>query len=395
MYRIGKEEIDEIAKVIESRQLFRIGDPLYGHLQEVDRFEKEWAEKIGTDYALCVSGGGTCALLCCLVGLGIGPGDEVIVPGYTFMASAVAVLAAGAIPVIAEVDDSLTLDPNDLERKIGAKTRAVIPVHMVGRPCDMDSIMSIARKHGLKVIEDVCQADGGSYKGRRLGSIGDAGGFSFNYFKIITCGEGGAVVTNDRIAYERALIYHDGGCTFRPHAKELMVPIFAGIQLRATELMGAILRIQLQRLDGILADLRRVRNIFMDELSGVPGIRFARSNDLEGDCGVVAAFQFDSEAHARKFAEFPCVGGWLPIDTGRHVYTNWEPIFAKRAGSHEALNPYNMPQNQGLRLDYSLDMCPNTLDICKRTVFVSLDPDWTDEQIMERITACRNAASVL
>ena len=163
MFRIGKEEIDEVAKVIMSKQLFRSGDPEEGHLQEVERFEKELAQKIGTNYALCVSGGGTAALLCCLVGLGIGPGDEVLVSGYTFMASAVAILAAGAIPVIVEIDESLGVDPDDVELKIGPNTRAIMPVHMVGRPSDMDRICEIARKHNLKIVEDACLADGGNY----------------------------------------------------------------------------------------------------------------------------------------------------------------------------------------------------------------------------------------
>lgn len=388
MYRIGQEEIDEIAKVINSRQLFRVGNPESGHLGMVNQFEKEWSEKIGVEYTLCVAGGGTGALMCSLVGLGIGPGDEVLVPGYTFMASAVAVLAVGAIPVIVEIDESLGIDPDHVERKIGPHTRAIMPVHMMGRPCDMDRILDIAKRHNLKVVEDACQADGGSYKGKRLGSLGDASGFSFNHYKIITCGDGGAMVTNDRVAYERALVYHDGGTAFRPHAKDLSIPIFTGIQLRASEIMGAVLRVQLQRLDGILADLRRFRRMFEEKLSGKPGIRFAPSNDLEGDCGVVAAFRFDSEADARAFSSG--TGGGVPIDSGRHVYSNWDPMLEKQAGSHRALNPFLMPQNQGLRMDYTADI-PNTLDILRRTVFVHMNPDWTEEEALEKIAACKKA----
>jgi dTDP-4-amino-4,6-dideoxygalactose transaminase len=395
MYRMGQEEIQELSKVIISKQLFRVGDPQAGHLGEVDQFEKEWAEKIGAKYALCLSGGGTAALMCGLVGLGIGPGDEVIVPGYTFMASATAILAVGAIPVIAEVDDSLTIDPKDVEKKIGPNTRAVIPVHMVGLPSDMGEIGRIAKKHGLKVLEDVCQADGGSYKGKRLGSLGDAAAFSFNYYKIISCGEGGALVTNDREVYERALIYHDSGVSFRPKAKELETPLFLGLQFRANEIMGAILRVQLKRLEGILSDLRRIKKTFMEELSGANGIRFAKSNDLQGDCGVVVPFQFETEKDARSFATSEGVGGWLPIDTGRHVYSNWEPILEKMVGPHPALNPFNLPQNKGLRMTYTRDMCPKTLDVLSRNVFVSLHPDWSDEEIEKRIGACRKAAKSL
>lgn len=388
MYRIGEEEVEEVGKVLLSGHLFRVGEGVEGHLHEVDRFEREWAQLIGTEYALCMAGGGTAALICGLVGMGIGPGDEVIVPGYTWMATATSVLAVGAIPVIAEVDETLALDPEDVCRKITSNTRAIIPVHMVGRPANMQALLEIAREHGLMVLEDCCQADGGSYRGKRLGSWGDAGAFSFNYFKIISCGEGGALTTNDRTLYERALVFHDGGAAFRPYAKELGIPIFVGIQLRATEVMGAILRVQLRRLDGILSDLRRIRKRFEQELSDA-GLRIAPNNDPEGDCGVVVAFQFDSEARARGFADK--TGGWLPIDSGKHVYSNWEPLLAKRVMHHPDMNPFNHPRNQGLRTDYTPDMCPRTLDILKRTVFLSLHPDWSEEEVSRRIEVCRKA----
>ncbi len=391
MYRIGEEEVEELRKVILSGHLFRVGDGVEGHLHEVDQFEREWAQLIGTEYALCMNGGGTAALICGLAGMGIGPGDEVIVPAYTWMATATSVLAVGAIPVLAEVDETLAIDPEDVRRKITPNTRAIIPVHMVGRPANLEAILQIAREHDLLVLEDCCQADGGSYQGRRLGSWGHVGAFSFNYFKIISCGEGGALTTNDRILYERALVFHDGGAAFRPYAKDLQIPIFVGIQLRADEVMGAILRVQLRRLDGILSDLRRIRRRFEEELSDTPGLRLAPNNDPEGDCGVVVALQFDSEAKARAFATAPGVNGWLPIDSGKHVYSNWEPLLEKRVMHHPDMNPFNHPRNQHLRTSYSRDMCPRTLDVLARTVFISLHPDWSNEQVSERIAACRQA----
>ncbi len=214
MYIIGKEEADAVQRVIESKKLFRYLD---GDESESARFEAEWAAKIGARHAVAVTSG-TAALIAALVGLGVGPGDEVIVPAYTFMATALAPLAVGAVPIIAEVDASLTLDPVDAERKITPRTRAIIPVHMVGLPSNMDALMAVARRHNVKVLEDACQADGGSYGGKRLGSIGDAGAFSFNHYKIITCGEGGVMVTDDETVYHRALVFHDGGSVFRDHA---------------------------------------------------------------------------------------------------------------------------------------------------------------------------------
>lgn len=386
MYRIGKEEIDAVAKVIESRKLFRMNQ----ERGETDSFEKELAEKMGTEHALCVSGG-TTALICALAGLGIGPGDEVIVPGYTFMATALAVLAVGAIPVIAEVDDSLTLDMEDAERKISRHTKAIIPVHMVGFPCNMEKAALLAEKYHLKILEDACQASGGSYRGKRLGALGDIGAFSYNYFKIMTAGEGGAIVTNDLSVFEKALIHHDGGTAFRPYAKTLSVPIFIGSQYRVSEITGAILRIQLQRLDGMLEDLRKTKRKMIAGLSDMPEISFTRSNDPAGDCGTTLGFSFPDEAKARKFAGSEGVSGWLPIDSGKHVYTEWEPIMEKRGSYHPGLNPYLMLRNRELNMNYSRDMCPKTLDLLRRNVFISLSPDWGAEEIERRIESCRKA----
>ena len=395
MYRMGQMELDEVGKVVMARKMFRVGDPKAGHLQEAVRFEKEWARKIGVKHALLLSGGGTAGLMAGLAGMGIGPGDEVIVPGYTFMASAAAVLMVGAIPVIAEINETMTLDPDDVEKKIGPHTKAIIPVHICGIPSDMARIMAVARKHKVKVIEDCCQADGGSFRGKRLGSWGDAGAYSFNDFKIMSAGEGGALVTDDNAIIERAGIYSDSGTAFRPYVKNIKAPIFLGFQFRATEIMGAVLRMQLKRLEGMLADLRRIRARFVRELSGKPGISFAPSNDPKGDCGVVVAFKFDSEAKARAFATARDVAGWLPIDSGKHVYSNWEPILEHRIGHHPAMNPYRMPQNKKLRINYTKTMCPRTLDILRRTVYVSLHTDWKESQIRARIAACRKAGECL
>ena len=395
MYRMGQMELDEVSKVVMARKMFRVGDPKAGHLQEAVRFEKEWARKIGVKHALLLSGGGTAGLMAGLAGMGIGPGDEVIVPGYTFMASAAAVLMVGAIPVIAEINETMTLDPDDVEKKIGPHTKAIIPVHICGIPSDMARIMAVARKHKVKVIEDCCQADGGSFRGKRLGSWGDAGAYSFNDFKIMSAGEGGALVTDDNAIIERAGIYSDSGTAFRPYVKNIKAPIFLGFQFRATEIMGAVLRMQLKRLEGMLADLRRIRARFVRELSGKPGISFAPSNDPKGDCGVVVAFKFDSEAKARAFATARDVAGWLPIDSGKHVYSNWEPILEHRIGHHPAMNPYRMPQNKKLRINYTKTMCPRTLDILRRTVYVSLHTDWKESQIRARIAACRKAVECL
>src|SRR5262245_46764383 len=174
MYIVGKEEIAALTKIIEEGKLFR-----YGIGSECDRFEARYADYLGVgQFALTVSG--TYALSAAMIALGIGPGDEVLIPAHTYMATATAVLTAGAIPVIVDVDESITIDPQAVEAAIGPRTKAVVPVHMWGAACDMGAIMEIARRHDLWVIEDACQGVGGSYEGRKFGSIGDIGAFSFN-----------------------------------------------------------------------------------------------------------------------------------------------------------------------------------------------------------------------
>ncbi len=379
MYRIGEEEIQAVRRVIESRKLFKINDGG----QECMNFEEELKAKFGTKYALLMTAG-KAALMSGLIGMGIGPGDEVIVPAYTYIATAIAVTAVGAVPVIAEVDDSLTLCPEDFVRKISPHTKAVIPVHIMGFPSDMTKIMEISKKYGIMVLEDACQSDGGSYKDKRLGTIGDAGAYSFNYFKIITSGEGGVLVTDNRQLYERALIYHDSSAIafFGNQLEGIAEPQFCGVQFRSNEITGAILREQLKRLDGILFDLRKNKKYLMDNLSG--RYNFIRSNDIEGDCGTTLPFFFNTIDEAVAFQNYAGEKGYgttRPIDTGKHVYSNWTPIMEKRGAFHPKFDPFKFEENQGLQTDYSPDMCKQTLDLLARTVYVGIDPDWSEETL--------------
>ena len=388
MYVIGNEEVEAVRRVIESGQLFRYRG---GEGGETDRFEAEWSEKIGVKHTIAVTSG-TAALACAVVGLGIGPGDEVIVPAYTFMATALAPLMAGAVPIIAEIDESLTLDPADVERKITPRTKAIMPVYMNGWPCDMDAIMAIANKHGLKVIEDACQADGGSYKGKRLGSIGHAGGFSFNQFKIITAGEGGAMVTDDDATFERALIYHDGGCCFRAHAAEMGVEFFAGSNFRTNEITSAILRAQLQRLDGLLAALRAEKKTIIAELSGESAFELNPVHDLDGDCGATVAFLFETATETRAFQQKLAddgIGTGCPIDSGRHIYPNWEPVLQQRGAHHPRLDAFKLTS---VPVEYTPDMCPRTLDILARSLTLGTSPTRSRDDLMAQIARIKKAA---
>ena len=389
MYRIGREEIEELKRVIEAKDLFKIN----GGLQESKQVETKLREKLGAAHGILMTSG-YAALVSALVALGVGPGDEVIVPAYTYIATAMAVVGAGAIPVLAEIDDTLTIDPTDAKKKITPHTKAIIPVHIQGFPCDMDRIMALAARHGLLVLEDACQADGGSFKGRRLGTIGSAGAFSFNFFKILTSGEGGALLTNDRQVFERALIYHDSSAIayFGDQLSNIETEEFCGSEFRSNELCAAVLNIQLERMDGILTDLRANKKYMMDRLDGV--CRFVPSNDLSGDCGTTLALQFESEAAARRFAAAKGINGVLPIDTGKHIYKHWTPIMQKRGALHPLMDPFKMEANKDIVPDYTEDMCPKTLEKLAKAVYINVDPDDDKAALDRKIETIKNALAL-
>jgi len=294
------------------------------------------------------------------------------------------VTAVGAVPVIAEIDETMTLDAADAEKKISPHTRAIMPVHIQGFPSDMAAITALAKKYGVRVLEDACQADGGTYRGKYLGTWGDAGAYSFNYYKVITAGEGGALVTDDRVIYERALIYHDSSAVafFGNQLDGITEPLFGGTEFRVSDITGAILRQQLCRMPGLLADLRKNRDALADRIRD--RVTTAPSHDIEGDCGTTLALRFESEAECRSF-QSRCkeqgIGLTVPLDTGKHVYTNWTQIMEKRGALHPAMDPFKMKENEGLQTDYRPDMCPRTLDLLGRTAYVGISPEWTEQQL--------------
>ena len=293
-YLFGEEEREAVMEVLDSGYLFRYGrldDPRFLH--KTYTFEQEYAKHCGVKHALAVNSG-TCALLSCLVALGLKPGDEVIVPAYTFVASYSSLIFAGLVPVLAEIDESLTLDPADIERRITSRTKAIMPVHMLGNPCNMDAVMAIAKKHGLLVLEDACQGGGGSYKGRKLGSIGQMGAFSLNVFKTITTGDGGVVVTDDDRLYEAAFAVHDQGHKPQRADAELTQRTVLGLNFRVNELYGAIALAQLRKMDGMLATLHAKKKRLKELIADVPGFKFRTLHDPEGECATLCALIFDS-----------------------------------------------------------------------------------------------------
>lgn len=366
-YVFGAEEKKELMDVMESGGLFRYGTPgVDGFTAKVSTFETEMAQRLNHKYVFATSSG-TGSLLCCLTALGIGAGDEVIVPGYTFIASISTIVLANAIPVLAEIDESLTLDPTKLEALITPRTKAIMPVHMLGNPCDMDPILALAKKHNLFVIEDCCQACGASYKGKRLGTMGDMGAYSLNVFKTITTGDGGFVGTSDEMLYERGFGFHDQGHKPSRMGVEVGNRSIVGMNLRMNELTGAVAVAQGRKLDPVLETLRVKKKKLKDQLQGLPGLSFRKIND-EGECATLLTLLFDTKERTDKFCE---IMGTKPVATsGWHVYNNMEQILNRVTGS-AANCPYDCPKYEEKRTYYK-HMLPQTDEILDRAVNISI-----------------------
>lgn len=379
---IDEKEEQAVLEVLRSKKLFRYYGP-YETKSKVAEFEKKFAAKAGTQYALGLNSC-TSALLVALLASGVQPGDEVIIPAYTFVATAAAVVAANAIPVIAEIDDSFTIDPADVERKITAKTKVILPVHMRGAPCDMDAIMSVAHRHSLKVVEDTAQAYGSSYKGKPLGSFGNAGCFSFQYHKIITAGEGGAIVTDDKAFLNRAKALHDTGANWRKDdtiEDKTQYPVYPGFNMRMNELTGAIMLVQMEKGEIMLDAMKRYSVQIKETLRDIPGIQLRRDNDAEGDNGICVMFIAPSRERALAIsaalkAEGIHAGTMGGADVADwHIYCNWRHILARR-GNNDSGFPFSLSD----RL-YTADMCPKSLDLLRRVMHISISPFYSQEDI--------------
>ena len=392
MYKFGQEEIEAMVKVLESGWLFRYGGEK-NSLRQVEQFEAGFAERMQVPHAVAVTSG-TAALICSLVGLGVGPGDEVIVPGYTFIATAAAVVNVGAVPVIVEVDETLTMDVEDVRKKITPHTKAIIPVHMAGMVCNLEPILALAREHDLYVIEDACQAIGGAYRGQPLGSLGHAGAFSLNFYKIIGVGEGGAAITRDPVVFDRMRLYHDCGVSFWGREEGKASEVIPGINYRMNEVLGAFALVQLGRLNTFLDGMQPIKK---DVYAAVRGaLAPAPQNDVDGDCGTTLHFQFDDVETAVRYQAAlgeRDVGASRPINTGRHVYSNWEFIM-NQTNVSPRWNVWGAPHYSG-DVEYAPDMCPNTLDILARTVAIATDPFWTQDEVAMLIHRLLDAAEAL
>ncbi len=360
-YYFGEEERKEVMDVLSSGHLSRYGDlddP--GFKRKVYTFEQEFAQYCGTKYAVATNSG-TASLLISLLAMGIGEGDEVLVPGYTYVASISSIIYTRATPVLVEIDDSLTIDPFDIEKKITKNTKAIMVVHMLGNPAKMDQIMEIARRHKLYVLEDGCQAAGATYKGNKVGSIGNMGAFSLNRYKNIAAGDGGIITTNDKALYERAFAIHDQGHRPNRESKEASGDLI-GLNLKMNELTGAVALAQIRKLDEMLAILREKKKIIKDQLkSTTTDIKFRELNDSKGECNTLLTLIFDSKTKADAVAKN--LGIKTLTGSGWHVYSNMQQIIENKTPTPNWHNNtrYSNPGD-----------LPKTDDILSRSINISI-----------------------
>jgi len=401
-YWIGEEEAQEVLDLINSKYLFRYGkeeDPAFKH--KVKTLEEEVAKSFKINYTLAVTSG-TSALITALSALGIGPGDEVIVPGYTFIASITSVVICGAVPVLAEVDDSLTLDPDDVERKITPHTKAIMAVHMLGNPCNLDRLSEIAKKHNLLLIEDSAQAFGGSYKGKRLGSIGNIGTYSFNFFKTINAGDGGMVVTNDKTLYERAFAYHDQGHFPLRMGVEIGKRSIIGQNYRMNELTAAVLIAQFRKLDKLIQRLHYLKDKFKEQIKDIKGITFRKINDKSGECATLLTVFLPDKKIADRVAKI--LNTTTVSHSGWHVYNNMEQLMGMKV-INPKLNPLTNPYYKG-STKYEKGMLPKTDDLLNRAINISvgvvdaglgsafgININSTDEEVDRKVEEFKKALS--
>jgi dTDP-4-amino-4,6-dideoxygalactose transaminase len=371
MELVGQEEIEQVMEVLRAGYLYRyqVGDdPRFQG--KVLQLEAEIARQSGVRYAVALNSG-TTALLVALVGLGIGPGDEVIVPGFTFVASISSIVYAGAVPVLGEVDRTLNLDPEDVRRKITPRTKAVMAVHMMGNPARLDELKAITDEHGLFLIEDCAQAFGASYHGRPIGSIGHVGTFSFNVFKTVTSGDGGMVITDDEVLYERCFAFHDQGHSPLRAGVEIGKRPFLGLDFRYTELQAAVLLAQISKLAPMLAHLQANKRRFKSAIAGLPKLEFREILDPEGEIATFLTVILPSSEVAERIGSD--LGSKVVAEAGWHVYGNMEHLLERRV-----VNPvgcsFSCPHyaERGGQARYWRGMLPQTDDLLERAINISI-----------------------
>jgi dTDP-4-amino-4,6-dideoxygalactose transaminase len=382
------KERAELIDVLEARSPFRWYGPGPAP-KKVLQFEKEFAARMGVKYALGVTSG-TTALQCAMAALEIGPGDEVILPSWTWHSCFNAVVLAGALPVCAEIDESFNLDAEDIERHITPQTKVILAVHLQGNPCHMERILETARKHKLRVLEDCAQSVGASYQGKPVGSMGDIGIYSLQLNKTITAGEGGAVVTQDPALFERAARFHDLGGLRAPHEEAIgkaRLDWFIGTNYRMNEFTGGVLLAQTRKLDKIVGAVRGNAAQVYEGLRDLPGIRFRRRFDAAGEIGTGVFMDFGNKERRDRFVAAMRAENVPAAGPGGSVVLPLQPhIIAKRT-VHAAWPSFTSERGRAIR--YGAEICPRTVDVLGRFGGVMIDPKYTQVEVSDIVSAIR------
>jgi len=378
----GDAERKEVNDVLESGVLMRYGfDGARNGHWKANELEQELQDRLDVKHAQLTSSG-TTALNVALAVLGVGAGDEVIMPTFTFVASFESILASGATPILVEIDDTLTLDPTAVEAAITPNTKVVMPVHMCGSMADLDALKAICEKHDVYLLEDACQAFAGTYKGKALGSIGDVGCFSFDYVKTITCGEGGAMITNNDKFALHADHYSDHGHDHVGNDRGAESHPFIGYNFRISELNAAVGLAQIRRIDNFIAIQRKHKKVLKDALATIPEVSFRRIPDEDGDSATFLSFFMSTAELSSKvvtaFKEFGVDAYWNYYENSWHYIKKWDHL-----KDMKTLFPVSDQIKKGMQ-DLNTTNFPQSDDIISRNISCLIKLSWTDAEVQER-----------
>lgn len=379
----GDEERKEVNEVLETGILMRYGfDGARKGRWKSKELEAAICERFGSKYAQLTSSG-TSALTTAFAALGIGAGDEVIMPAFTFVASFEAVLSVGAIPVLVDIDETLTLDPAAVKKAITPSTKCIMPVHMCGSMADLDALQKICTEHNLILFEDACQSIGATYKGKCVGTIGAAGTFSFDFVKTMTCGEGGVVMTNNEDIYTKCDGFTDHGHDHKGVDRGADLHPFIGYNYRISELHAAVGLAQIRKVDKFLEIQKRNHSVLKNALSAIPQISFRKIPDPDGDSCTFLSWFLPSESDARAVVEVLkkegiLAGNFYWFDNNWHYISKWDHL-----KNNAALSRLNNPQRDALEKLKTQEF--NASDaIMSRCISTSISIAWTEEQLNEK-----------
>ncbi|MBB6681294.1 DegT/DnrJ/EryC1/StrS family aminotransferase [Aequorivita sp. 609] len=385
----GAEERKQVNDVLETGVLMRYGfDGMRNNHWKAKEFESLFAKRMDAEFCQLVSSG-TAALTVALASAGIGAGDEVIMPTFTFVASFESILALGAVPILVDIDETLTLDPKAVEAAITEKTKCVMPVHMCGSMADLRTLKAICDKHNLILLEDACQALGGTYEGKPLGSYGDLGCFSFDYVKTITCGEGGAIITNNKEYAKNADHYQDHGHDHVGNDRGAESHPFLGYNFRISELNAAVGLAQLDKLDGILNTQKENYRILREALESIEGVTFRKVPEGGEENYSFLSFFLPNEDLTKKSHKALSDAG---VDACFYWYTNnwhyingWEHLRNQKSLGNLSSEVKNQMQDLN-NTDFSKSHA-----VMSRTISSLIKIGWTEKEVQKRAEAMKQA----